>query len=63
MHNPSGKGCAGPVYQREGLTITLGELATVIGSLSMLVCKYSKFDDLYDEIIGILNRAKSGTVH
>lgn len=59
MHNIVGKGFAGPVYQRDGLKVTLGELGSVIGSLAMFVCKFAKFGDLFTEISAILDHANS----
>ncbi len=47
MHNASGQGYAGGVYQPEGLKNTLGELATVLGSVSLIICRYFKFSDLF----------------
>ncbi len=55
MHNATGKGYAGGVYQPEGLRTTFGELATVLGAVALIVCGYFKFDDLFKEISGILD--------
>lgn len=54
MHNASGRTYVGGVYQQEGLERTLGELATVLGLVSMIVCKYFAFSDLFDEPSSIL---------
>lgn len=54
MHNASGQGNAGGVYQRAGLSQTFGELATVLGSRALFVCKYFKFEDLFDELVNVL---------
>jgi hypothetical protein len=57
MHNAGGQGYAGGVYQPEGLNNTLGELATVLGSVSLMVCAYFKFSDLFEEISAIVRIA------
>jgi hypothetical protein len=54
MHNASGRAYAGGVYQPEGLKNTLGELATVLGAVSLIVCQYFKFSDLFEEISAIV---------
>lgn len=61
MHNAVGKCYAGGVYQPEGLMMTLGELATVLGSVSLIVCGYFKLNDLFDEISAILQTADDGS--
>ncbi len=57
MHNAGGQGYAGGVYQPEGLKNTLGELATVLGSVSLIVCRYFKFSDLFEEVSSIVGTA------
>jgi hypothetical protein len=54
MHNSVGQGYAGGAYQPDGLRNTLGELATVLGSVSLIVCRYFKFFDLFEEISTIV---------
>ena len=57
MHNAGGRGFAGGVYQPEGLKRTLGELATVLGSVSMIICQYFRFSDLFEELSAIVGTA------
>jgi hypothetical protein len=57
MHNAAGQAFAGGVYQPEGLKNALGELATVLGSVSLLVCGYFKFSDLIEETSEIVGTA------
>ena len=57
MHNASGKAYAGGVYQQEGLENTLGELATVLGTVSVIVSGYFKFSDLFEEISAMVHSA------
>ena len=57
MHNAAGRAYAGGVYQPEGLKNALGELATVLGSVSLIVCQYFKFSDLFDDISAIVGTA------
>jgi hypothetical protein len=57
MHNANGQAHVGGVYQEEGLTTTLGELATVLASVAMLVCGYFKLNDLLAEITAIVKAA------
>jgi hypothetical protein len=61
MHNAYGKGYVGGVYQPEGLKNTLGELATVLGSVSLIVCRYFKFSDLFGEISAIVRTTDNGS--
>ena len=44
---------AGTCGRETGLTKTLGELATVLGAVSLIVCQYFKFSDLFEEISAI----------
>ncbi len=57
MHNTSGQAYVGGVYQAEGLNNALAELATVLASVSMIVCGYFKFSDLLNEISTIVKSA------
>ena len=50
MHNTIGRAHAGGVFQAEGLDVALSELATVLTSVAMIVCRYFKFSDLFEEI-------------
>ena len=50
MHNTRGQAYVGGVYQAEGLNNALGELATVLASVAMIVCGYFEFPDLFSEI-------------
>jgi hypothetical protein len=61
MHNDANQPYAGGVYQLEGLTKTLGEMATVLCSVAMIVCGYFKFADLLEEISRILDSADDST--
>jgi hypothetical protein len=55
MHNATGKGYAGGVYQSDGLTAALDELANVLVPVSMIVCRYFNFLDLFEEISTIID--------
>jgi len=50
LHNAEGLPHVGGVLQPAGLTNSLSELATVLGFVAMPVCKYFRFDDLFDEL-------------
>jgi hypothetical protein len=63
MHNAELKGFAGGVYQVQGLEVTLSELATVLGAVSLIVCRYFKFSDLFDEISAIVNSTQDESRH
>lgn len=52
-HNEDEKAHVGFVCQPEGLKKSLNELATVLSSVSMIVCKYFGFSDLFGEIRAI----------
>ena len=60
MHNSRGQAYVGGVYQAEGLNNTLGELATVLASVAMIVCGYFKFSDLLAEISAFVKSANEG---
>ena len=62
MHDNPGHGFVGLVYQPEGLKFVLENLATVIGSLSMLVCKFANFDDLFAELNTILDEMRGDSM-
>jgi len=51
MHNAAGRGNAGGIFQLAGLGLALEELVTVLVSLAMMVCKFFKFDDLFDDLV------------
>jgi hypothetical protein len=53
FHNQERPMCGGH-FQLNGLDEALGQLATILGFLSMFVCKYFKFDDLFGEIKALL---------
>jgi hypothetical protein len=57
MHNAGRQAYAGGVCQPEGLKNTLGELATVLGSVSLIVCEYFKFSDLFEKISALVESA------
>lgn len=57
MHNAQGQAYAGGVYEPEGLKNTLGEPASVLGSVSLIVCQYFKLSDLFDEISALVGAA------
>lgn len=59
MHNTYGRAHVGGVYQEQGLDAALGELATVLTSVAMIVCRYFKFSDLFDEISTLLRSART----
>ena len=59
MHNTDGRAHVGGVYQEQGLDAALGELATVLTSVAMIVCRYFKFSDLFDEISRLLRSART----
>jgi len=51
MHNAAGRGNAGGIFQLAGLGLALEELVTVLVWLAMMVCKFFKFDDLFDDLV------------
>ena len=58
MHNDSNQPVVGGIYQPEGLSTTLGELATLLGAVALIVCGYFKLADLSEEISTILASAE-----
>lgn len=61
MHNNTGQPYAGGVYQIEGLAMAVSELGTVLGAVAMIVCKYFKFDDLFEAVCGIVEADETPT--
>jgi hypothetical protein len=57
MHNDAGLPYVGGVYQTDGLRNSLGELATALGVIAMMVSKYVGLEDLLGEISGIVDAA------
>jgi hypothetical protein len=51
LHNAAGQAYVGGQFQADGLKTVLDELATIVGMTAMLVCKYVKLDDLYEELV------------
>ena len=51
LHNDKGLSHVGGTFQPAGWNHSLSELATVLGSVAMLICKYFELDDIYDELI------------
>ena len=50
VNSETGRAHAGGTFQPQGYATTLGELATVLASVAMIVCRYFKLDDLFAEI-------------
>jgi hypothetical protein len=50
MHNDLNRGVVGAVFQEDGLTRGLNELAGVLGAIAIIACKTCKFDDLSEDI-------------
>jgi hypothetical protein len=60
VHNPGDQAHVGGFYQADGLKKTLEELATILGQVSMIVCKYFEFSDLFKELCAIQGSADGG---
>ncbi len=58
MHNDAGLPYVGGVYQEAGLQNSLGELATVLGVVALMVSKYVGLEDLIGELSSIIDSAK-----
>ncbi len=50
MHNETGRGFSGGVYQPKGLQLALDELVNVLVALALFVSRFFKFDDLFAEL-------------
>lgn len=50
LHNASEQANVGPAYELRELQSVLDELSTIVASVAMIVCRYVKIDDLFDEI-------------
>lgn len=53
-HNTEGRGWAGGIYQAAGFKRTLEELSGALLPVSLIVCKYFEFSDLFDELTRIV---------
>jgi hypothetical protein len=58
VHTAGTAGYAGGPFQSDGLSRMLGELATVLGAISMFISKYAKFDDLLADLFATLEAAR-----
>ena len=54
MHNDANQPYVGGVFQANGYSSTLGELATVLVAVSLYISKYFDFDDLFEELTEII---------
>lgn len=50
-HNDEGRSIVGGIFQPGGLSFSQGELATVLVSVALPVCRYFNFNDLFDELV------------
>lgn len=50
LHNDKELSHAGGIFQPTGLNYSLSELATVLASVAMPICKYFKLDDIFDDL-------------
>ena len=58
LHGKAGRAHVGGIFQEQGLTRAIDELAGVLGVMGLQICKYSSFDDLFD-----LLKAQAKEVH
>ena len=58
VHNDAGLPYVGGVYQEAGLRNSLGELATALGVIALMVSKYVDREDIFDELSGIVDSAE-----
>jgi len=54
MHTSGGSGHVGGIHEASSLKKVLGELTTIVASVSMLVSKYADLDDMFDDIASIV---------
>jgi hypothetical protein len=54
VHNDANQPYVGGVFQANGYSSTLGELATVLVAVSLYISKYFDFDDLFEELTEII---------
>lgn len=65
LHNKTNQAYVGGIFQEDGLWKAIGELATVLSFLSMIISRYFKFDDLFELLnsqikgAGLKNRTES----
>ena len=60
-HNEENRSHVGSMFQSAGMSLSLGELATVLGFIALPICKYFKFDDLYAELLDTIRSAPDST--
>ncbi|HEX8557743.1 MAG TPA: hypothetical protein VF668_06570 [Pyrinomonadaceae bacterium] len=58
VHNDAGLPYVGGVYQEDGLRNSLGELATALGVIALMVSKYVGLEELFDELSSIVDTAE-----
>ena len=61
VHNDASQPFVGGAFQAEGYSSTLSELATVLGAVTLFICKYFKYDDLFEQIKAIAADADEDT--
>lgn len=54
-HNVAQKGYVGDVYQSNGLKTAFDELTNALVPVSMIICQYFKFQDLFDELSSLID--------
>lgn len=57
VHNGSNNAHVGGTFQATGYESVLGEVATLLASVAMLVCRYFKYDDLFAELQRMIHAA------
>ena len=50
LHAASGQAHVGGIYDSAELRRVITEIATIVGPVAMIVCRYVNFDDLFDDI-------------
>jgi hypothetical protein len=54
-HTEGLNGHCGGMFQEQGLESSLEQLLNTLGPISMMICKYFKYDDLFDEISELID--------
>jgi hypothetical protein len=57
-HNPE-RAVAGGVFQQAGFNLTLSELTQICCGLAMMISRYFRFSDLFNEMKSLLKEASA----
>lgn len=61
LHAASGQGHVGGVHEPIGLRKVVEELMGIVGAVTLYICKYAEIDDIFNDIVGIVQDNQSSS--